>query len=134
MRTYEEFATDQLRGRIEKVAARLRDLAVEVDRESRTFDRVGQPGRPSYATVARNVQHAVLRGLANLSLDGLTDAAHDADQARTMASVRATVAEEIAAAIDGRIKTWEGMGEQAEAGNEHLRQAARIAREHGKES
>jgi hypothetical protein len=97
-------------------------LADEVERESKTFDRVGQPGRPSYADVARNVQHAVLWGLANLSLDGLTDAAQDADQARTMASVRATVAEEIANAIEAN--------EPAGA----LDGTARIAREHGKES
>jgi hypothetical protein len=42
--------------------------------------------------------------------------------------------EEIAQAIEGRIHTWSGMSDQAKAGNEHLRQAARIAREHGKES
>jgi hypothetical protein len=122
MRTFEEVAADQLRGRIEKVAARLRDLADEVERESRTFDRIGQRGRPSYAMVARNVQHAVLWGLANLSLDGLTDAAYDADQARTTAAVRATVAEEIVNAIEAN--------EPAGA----LDGTARIAREHGKES
>jgi hypothetical protein len=75
-----------------------------------------------YAMVARNVQHAVLWGLANLSLDGLTDAAYDADQARTTAAVRATVAEEIVNAIEAN--------EPAGA----LDGTARIAREHGKES
>lgn len=42
--------------------------------------------------------------------------------------------EEIAVAIEARIRTWPGAGDHVETGNEHLRQAARIAREYGKES
>lgn len=42
--------------------------------------------------------------------------------------------EEIATAIESRIRTWEGISDQAQAGNENLRQAARIARQHGEES
>lgn len=43
----------------------------------------------------------------------------------------AVVAEAIAREIEGRIRVWPGMSQQAEARNEHLRQAARIAREAG---
>jgi hypothetical protein len=45
--------------------------------------------------------------------------------------ISAIVAESIAREIEGRIRVWPGMSQQAEAGNEHLRQAARIAREVG---
>jgi hypothetical protein len=50
------------------------------------------------------------------------------------AKVRGEVAEEIAQAIEARIRTRAGMSDQAKDGNEHLRQAARIARNHAKES
>lgn len=40
----------------------------------------------------------------------------------------AVIAEAIAREIEARVHVWPGMSQQAEAGNEHLRQAARIAR------
>lgn len=53
------------------------------------------------------------------------------DLQRQLATTRAEVAEEIARALEARIRIWEGMSDQAVAGNENLQQAARIAREHG---
>jgi hypothetical protein len=71
------------------VVAALRDLADSVEQEAERSARVGMPGVPNYATVAHNVQHVVLWGLANLSLAGLTTIAYEADQERIQAAGRA---------------------------------------------
>ena len=62
-------------------ADRLRKLADDLDRIAARVADVPTPGTRSYATLAGSVQHTVLWGLANLSLDSLTSDAHDADLA-----------------------------------------------------
>lgn len=77
-RTLISIHADMLRSRMEKISARLRDMADAVDRHAADIDRVPTPGRASYGSVVASVQHEVLWGVANLSLDGLTSAAADA--------------------------------------------------------
>lgn len=74
-RTLEGLAADQLISRINTVADRLRSLSDTVRQQQRA------PMR-AYADLAAAVQHEVLWGLANLNLDGLTNAAAEADAAR----------------------------------------------------
>lgn len=99
----EQYAAGHLRDRIQGVAARLRDLAERVDRFADDVSRVGGPGRSSYANVAAEVQHEVLWGLANLSLDGLTQAAETPDLARARRLAAEAIADQIEAGgtLDG---------------------------------
>jgi hypothetical protein len=80
--TAEEYGRDELIRYIHRLAADLRGLAHTVELSALSVARVGAPGIPSYARVAARVQHDVLWGLANLSLDRLTAAAYDADAGR----------------------------------------------------
>lgn len=76
--TVEEFHADQLRRRIEKVAARLRDLAEDVEREVRN---TVNP-RSSYAWAAHNVTNEIMGALMNMQLGALALDAAEADKAR----------------------------------------------------
>lgn len=143
MTTQEELATARLRRNIVAMAERLRKLADEVERETGAFDRVGSQGRPDYASVAVNVQHTVLWGVANLSLDKLTESAWWADEVRDAARRRGEVAEEIAQALNAYAGNYPEdvfppISDSRDAiGGTAMRHAytnaAEIAREHGKE-
>lgn len=80
--TVEEFSAQFLREAIEKTAERLRKLAEDVEGAAAGIDRVGQPGRPNYATVATDVHRALAWGIANLHTDQIIRHAADADIAR----------------------------------------------------
>lgn len=80
--TLEQVHADQLRQGGAKVAAELRRLAAEVERETAKADRIGQPGVATYGRVAEAIQHAVLWGIPNLHLPELASYAADADVAR----------------------------------------------------
>lgn len=89
----ERVAAEFMARRIRSAATRLRSLADDLDRHAKDAEMVGQPQRPSsYAQVASTVQHDVLWGLANMSLDGLTTDAGDADIARATAEDTSIVA------------------------------------------
>lgn len=80
--TVERMTTAMIQRRLTDITRRLRDMADEVERAQSRLNRVPAPGVPTYATVVSNVQHSVLWGLANLSIDGLTTLAAEADVAR----------------------------------------------------
>jgi len=87
----EEMCAQHLATRADRVAADLRRLAERVQQEASRIGRVGRPGIPNYATVASDIQHAVLSALPNLHLEALTTTAQDADAAR--AAERSATAE-----------------------------------------
>lgn len=64
------------------IVQQLHELADDVARHRTDLGRVPAPGLPMYAGVVGRVQHQVLWGLANLSLDGLAEIAANADVAR----------------------------------------------------
>lgn len=64
---------------IHSQASRLRTLAEQLDRHAATIARVPYSGAPDYASVVTDAQHDILCALANLSIDGLTRKAADAD-------------------------------------------------------
>lgn len=86
----EAMSARQLARRADRIAADLRRLAERVEQEASRIDRVGKPGIPNYATVAANIQHAVVGALPNLQLNALTTDAQDADAARAAERTAAT--------------------------------------------
>lgn len=63
---------------LEGIAARLRDVADQVEREATLRETPYIDGTPKHAIAAEQVIHAVTWGVANLNLSGLV---HDAAQA-----------------------------------------------------
>jgi hypothetical protein len=80
--TVEGFHAEQLRRDIERIVARLEQLAVEVQLATRGIDKMGKPGWGNYARVASNVHHTLAWGFANLNADSVITDAADADIAR----------------------------------------------------
>lgn len=78
----EQYGAQFLEENVRAVAARLRRMAEEVDRCADSVARVGQPGAPTYGSVASDVHHALAWGFANLNTDQLIRRATDADIAR----------------------------------------------------
>lgn len=76
--TAEEIHADQLRKRVLKVAANLRHLADDVEREARGTDKP----QSSYAWVANNVTNEIMGALMNMQLGALSVDAAEADIAR----------------------------------------------------
>lgn len=75
-------AADQYQRRIEAIAARLHDIAAEVQREGvARVGHVNADGKPDYLWSAQQVLHTVTWGVANLNLDGLLSTAADAQNA-----------------------------------------------------
>lgn len=72
-----------------KIAADLRSIANQVERDAEVRETFH--GAPPHSWAAQQVQHAVLWGLANLNLDGLTNAAAEADAAVVNATDHAIV-------------------------------------------
>ena len=83
LKSAEQYGAQFLEGNIRAVAARLRRMADEVDRCADTVGRVGQPGAPTYGSVASDVHHTLAWGFANLNTDQVIRRASDADIART---------------------------------------------------
>lgn len=78
-RIHAESAHNRFERNTAAIVARLRDIADQAER-----DAVVRPvthGAPPHSWAAQQVQHSVLWGVANLSLDGLTNAAAEADEA-----------------------------------------------------
>lgn len=127
--TIEEFCAQTLARHITKLADDLRHAADDVARHANQLDRVGNPGIPSYAVIASNVQQELMRLLGNTHLGSLTTAAQDADQART----KRLAAEAIAAQIDEkaeRMRTGDGATSTGFAMGAVVAEGAIIAREY----
>lgn len=92
MTMHAEFTQRRLRTQVTRTAARLRDLADEIDRIAGHIDSVPAAGTPMYANVASSVQHSVLWLVANLNLDQMTTTAAEADQ--VAAQIKAATAGE----------------------------------------
>lgn len=80
--TAEEYAAQQMRRRIDSIAADLSALADTVRRQGSDTLLVGGRGRNSYGEIAARVQREVMNALPNLGLDALTNAAATADLIR----------------------------------------------------
>jgi hypothetical protein len=79
MRTLAGMTEKHYLARVDDVVVRLREMADDVERQGhRTTNHVGVPG---FGWSAHSVVHAVMWGMANLSLDSLVVAAADADAA-----------------------------------------------------
>lgn len=127
--TVERFCARTFARDITKLADDLRHAADDVARHVTQLDRVGNPGIPSYADVASNVQQELMRLLGNTHLGSLTTSAQNADQART----KRIAAEAIAAQIDAkaeRMRTGEGATPTGFAMGAVVAEGAIIAREY----
>ncbi len=82
MARYAESQIDRYAKTTADVVRRLRDIADEVERESAvregTFD---NDGRLDFMWSAQQITHTIMWGVANLNLDGLISAGHDAHNA-----------------------------------------------------
>lgn len=82
--TREQRRADSAHGRFNErtagIAAALRNIAEAVERDGKVRDT--RHGHRRHSLAASDVQHAVLWGLANLDLDGLTATAAEADAAQ----------------------------------------------------
>jgi hypothetical protein len=75
-----ELYTDQLATRIAGIAARLRSLADEIDREAERVHRVSSVRAASASNIAHDVVHTLTWGFANLHMGSLVQAAADFDR------------------------------------------------------
>lgn len=80
--TNEEWNAKFLRGGIDTIAGKLRELADRIDRTTYGIEHIGQPGRANYGQVVVDVHHELAWGFANLNADNLIRYATDADIAR----------------------------------------------------
>ncbi|RKR92720.1 hypothetical protein BDK92_7198 [Micromonospora pisi] len=87
-----EFTRDRFRTQVTRTAARLRDLADDIERAAGRIDSVPTPGVPSHVTIAGSIQHDVLWAVANMHLDQLATTAAEADQ--LTAQVKAATAQQ----------------------------------------
>lgn len=93
--TVEEYGAQHLDHAIVAIRDRLRKLAEEIDLGRFALDKVGKPGRESYAGIAADVQSSVLWAVANMNLSGLVMTAFEADRARQRGVAAKTIADEI---------------------------------------
>lgn len=75
----EKYQLSRLQENAERLAKDLERLAQHVRDEARDFQKVSQSRR--YGNVVASIQHAVLWGVANLSIDRLVTIAMEADVA-----------------------------------------------------
>lgn len=85
---YQNFTRGEYLGKAASIAAGLRRLADDVERQAREVrDRIANgpaADQSPHSYAASRVQHEVLWGLANLDLPGLTKAAAEADAAAAL--------------------------------------------------
>lgn len=77
--TMRESLAGEVTRQIDRIAAQLRDLAIQVERHRVDIDRAGRGGPPTAGAVAATVLHDVLNASANLPLDTLVRAAGNYD-------------------------------------------------------
>jgi hypothetical protein len=66
---------------VERLVTSLRDLADQIERNGKPYDKPGVTGTPRHVAAAENVNHALVWGIANAGAHRLFDAAFHADEA-----------------------------------------------------
>jgi hypothetical protein len=80
--TVEKWATNKLIEDAAKTTAALHELADAIEREARSFAKVGTPGTDTYAGVVARIIRRIGQDVLNLPTDLMIHAASDADRDR----------------------------------------------------